>query len=141
MSPVAMVRATQDPERPQLTKQETSSTPDITNKGYSLPAGEAMKMSGWEPMSISDWKAGQNSDESSQIRLVRLSHMRYQHPDFASISGFLQDFGMQLVKQTKEKMWWRGYGDQHYVYVVEKGDTEKYLGGAFEVESFADLEK
>lgn len=141
MSALAMVRATQDPDCPQLTKQATSSTLDITNKGYTLPAAEAMKMSGWEPKSISDWKAGQNIDESFQICLVRLSHMRYQHPDFATISGFLQDFGLNLVKQTKEKMWWRGYGDQNYVYVVEKGDTEKYLGGAFEVESFADLEK
>ena len=122
-------------------KQETSSTSDITNKGYTLPAGEAMKMSGSQPTSISDWKASEKIFEGSQIRLVRLSHMRYQHPDFTSISGFLQDFGMHLVKQTEEKMWWRGYGDQHYVYVVEKGQTKKFLGGAFEVESFADLEK
>jgi hypothetical protein len=100
-----------------------------------------MKMSGWEPRSIDDWKTAKGIDESSQIRLVRLSHMRYQHPDFASISVFLQDFGMHLVKQTEEKMWWGGYGDQHYVYVVEKGETKKYLGGAFEVESYADLER
>lgn len=100
-----------------------------------------MKMTGWDRLSINDWKARENIDENSQIRLVRLSHMRYQHPDLTIISQFLQDFGMHLVKQTKEKMWWRGYSNQPYVYVVEKGDEMKFLGGAFEVESFADLER
>lgn len=144
MSPAAMTKTPSQLSKHALSptnKRETSSTPDITNKGYTLPAGEAMKMSGWEPMSISDWKAREKIDESSQIRLVRLSHMRYRHPDFTSISKFLQDFGMHLVKQNEKTMWWRGYGDQAYVYVVEKGETEKYLGGAFEVESIADLEK
>ncbi|KIM95298.1 hypothetical protein OIDMADRAFT_45226 [Oidiodendron maius Zn] len=98
-------------------------------------------MTGWDRLSINDWKARENIDESSQIRLVRLSHMRYQHPDLTVISQFLQDFGMHLVKQTEDKIWWRGYSNQPYVYVVEKGDEMKFLGGAFEVESFADLEK
>ena len=98
-------------------------------------------MIGWDRLSINDWKARENIDESSQIRLVRLSHMRYQHPDLTVISQFLQDFGMHLVKQTEKKIWWRGYGNQPYVYVVEKGDEMKFLGGAFEVESFADLER
>ena len=92
-------------------------------------------------MSISDWKRRESIDESAQIRLVRLSHMQYQHPSFTAISEFLQDFGMHLVKQTETKMWWRGYGDQPYVYVVVKGPEMKYLGGAFEVETIADLEK
>ena len=65
--------------------------------------------------------------------------MRYQHLDFAGISNFLQ-FGMHLVKQTEDKIWWRGYNDQPYVCVVGKGDMTFY-GGAFEVESSADLER
>ena len=113
---------------------------EFGNKGYTLPASKAMEMGGWDRLSINDWKIRENIDESKQIRLVRLSHMRYQHPDFKIISQFLQDFGMHLVKQTDEKMWWRGYGDQPYVYVVEKGEM-KFLGGAFEVESLADLER
>lgn len=100
-----------------------------------------MKMIGWDRMSLSYWKTRENRDESAQIRLVRLSHMHYHHPDFAAISEFLGDFGMHLVKQTEKKKWWRGYSDQPYVYVVEKGPEMKYLGGAFEVESIADLER
>jgi hypothetical protein len=100
-----------------------------------------MAMSGWERMPQAAWKAQQGIDETAQIRLVRLSHMRYQHPDFKPISEFLTDFGMHLVRQTEQKMWWRGYGDQPYVYVVEKGAEMKFLGGVFEVESYAELEK
>jgi hypothetical protein len=99
-----------------------------------------MEMIGWDRMLIKDWKVHENIDDSSKIRLVRLSHIRYQHPDFNAISTFLQDFGMHLVKHTEDKLWWRGSSNQPYVYVVEKGEM-KFLGGAFEVESFDDLER
>jgi hypothetical protein len=48
---------------------------------------------------------------------------------------------MRVVKRTEDKIWFGGYGDVHYVYVLEKGDDNKFLGGAFSVESEADLEK
>lgn len=51
------------------------------------------------------------------------------------------DFGMKVVKAREEKIWFGGYGPDQYVYVVEKGDTDKFLGGVFLVESYAELEK
>ncbi|OBU00224.1 hypothetical protein VE01_01676 [Pseudogymnoascus verrucosus] len=110
------------------------------NEGYSLPAKEAMKMIGWDSMSISDWKAREKIDQSKQIRLVCLSHMRYQQPDFTEISIFLENFGMHCVKKTEDAIWYRGYGSEPYVYVVEKG-PKKFLGGSYTVESYADLER
>lgn len=66
--------------------------------------------------------------------------MRYQHPDLATITTFMLDFGMGIVKKTEDDIWFGGYGPDHYVYYARKG-PKKFLGGTFEVESYADLEK
>jgi hypothetical protein len=79
-------------------------------------------------------------DPAKQIRLVRLVHMRYQHPDLGEITTFLRDFGMHVVKRTADKIWFRGYGPDQYVYYTQEG-PKKFLGGTFEVETYQDLEK
>lgn len=81
--------------------------------------------------------------------------MRYQHPDLDEITVFLKgirdpsvqlnmanktDFGMVVAKQTENEIWYRGYGNDQYVYYARKGEKQ-FLGGAFEVESYQDLEK
>ncbi len=40
--------------------------------------------------SLSDWRSQNNIDASKQIKLVKLSHIRYQHPDLDEITRFLQ---------------------------------------------------
>lgn len=51
------------------------------------------------------------------------------------------DFGMRIAKRTEHTIWFKAYGPDPYVYVVQKGAEPKYLGGTFIVESFADLER
>ncbi|KAL4894481.1 Glyoxalase/Bleomycin resistance protein/Dihydroxybiphenyl dioxygenase [Aspergillus ambiguus] len=71
---------------------------------------------------------------NKQIRLIKLAHMRYQHPDLDEITTFLQDFGMQVAKRTNDQIWYRGYGTDQYVYYAKRGE-KKFLGGTFEVEA------
>lgn len=47
---------------------------------------------------------------------------------------------MYISKQTNDEVWYRGYGVDQYVYYAKKGD-KKFLGGTYEVESYADLER
>jgi hypothetical protein len=47
---------------------------------------------------------------------------------------------MHVVKKTETRLWYRGYGPDQYVYYAQQG-PKKYLGGAFEVESYEELEK
>ncbi len=44
------------------------------------------------------------------------------------------------MKQTDTEIWFRGYGEDQYVYYARQG-PKTFLGGAFEVASFQDLEK
>lgn len=48
---------------------------------------------------------------------------------------------MRIAKQSEHKIWFKGYGPDPYVYVVQKGDGPKFLGSTFIVESYADLER
>lgn len=41
-------------------------------------------------LSIDEWRKQAGIDTSKQIRLVKLSHMRYQHPDLSKINTFLK---------------------------------------------------
>lgn len=63
-----------------------SSAPE-PNRGASVSDLVAV---GPEKQSLEDWKKQNNIDASKQIKLVKLSHVRYQHPDLDKITTFLQ---------------------------------------------------
>jgi hypothetical protein len=91
-------------------------------------------------MTLREWQASQNIDRDAQVKITKLSHMRYQHPDLTQITTFLRDFGMSVAQKAEGKRWFKGYGTDQYVYYAQEGE-KKFLGGAFEVESYAELEK
>ena len=47
---------------------------------------------------------------------------------------------MKVIKKTETERWYAGYGPDQYVYYARQG-PRKFLGGSFEVESYAELEK
>jgi len=110
------------------------------NVGKTIPDVEAM---GDETEPLAQWQKRTNIDTSKQVKIVKLAHMRYQHPDIPTITKFLKDFGMHIVKTSDDgkQLWFAGYGPDQYVYYAQAGDEKKFLGGTFEVESMAELEK
>ena len=120
-----------------LIETKTSFPAAACNSGASIPDVQA---SGSISQSISEWRAKRGIDVSKQVRIVKLAHMRYQHPDLDVIVQFLEDFGMQVVKRTETQVWLRGYGPDPYVYYAQKG-PKIFLGGTFLVETREDLIK
>ena len=100
-----------------------------------MPDTEALGPGG---ESIAKWRQDRGIDVSLQIRVKRLVHMRYQHPDLEAITAFLLDFGMQIAHRTVDRIWFSGYGVDQYVYYAQAG-PKKFLGGTFEVEEYDDL--
>lgn len=128
-------------ERPTTLVARYKADEDVTpNAGTSLQDREA-EGRGETGELISEWQKRKGIDKSKQIKIVKISHMRYQHPDLPKITKFLKDFGMHIVKETEDKVWWRGYGPDQYVYYCQKGPEKKFLGGTFLAESYEDLEK
>ncbi|EME49763.1 hypothetical protein DOTSEDRAFT_40913 [Dothistroma septosporum NZE10] len=120
-----------------ITAKQDNSVEVKFNQGATVPDVEAI---GPNSESLQSWQHRNNIDTSRQVKLVKLAHMRYQHPDLKTITKFLKDFGMHVIKSTDDKVWYRGYGNDQYVYYAQKGE-KKFLGGTFEVESMAELDK
>ncbi|KAF4164615.1 hypothetical protein CNMCM6936_008899 [Aspergillus lentulus] len=121
-----------------IRQSETTQTEIRPCRGASVPDVAAI---GEERESLAKWKERCGIKTENQIRLMKLAHMRYQHPDLDAITVFLQDFGMKVVKKTDDEVWYRGYGTDPYVYYARKGPKKEFLGGTFEVESYQDLER
>ncbi|KAF2808805.1 trihydroxytoluene oxygenase [Mytilinidion resinicola] len=128
---------TEEKVKPLRENGYTMSRDPSPNRGASMPDHIAV---GPESCSKASWRKANGVEASKQIRLVKLAHMRYQHPDLQQITNFLRDFGMHVVKKTETRRWYRGYGPDQYVYYAQQG-PKKFLGGAFEVESYEELEK
>ena len=82
---------------------------------------------------------------SDKIKLVRIAHVYYTHESLEKQHQFLQDFGLTEIKRANsgtsdEKIWYRGYGTEPFVYCLTKGDENEFGGAAFVVESRDELE-
>jgi hypothetical protein len=75
------------------------------------------------------------------ISLNRLGHVYYKHRDLERVHQFLLDFGMSEVKRVGDRIFYRGYGTEPFVYCAERGECDRFGGAGFVVDSFADLEK
>ena len=121
-----------------VTANEDSNETVKPNAGASVRDEDAM---GVRSEAISEWQKSVGIDPSKQVKIVKVAHMRYQHPDMPTITKFLKDFGMDIVKESEGKIWFGGYGEDQYVYYAQQGPEKKFLGGTFEVESYEELEK
>lgn len=58
----------------------------IRNQGAAVPDLVAV---GHQQEDVETWRARNNIDLAIQVKLVKISHMRYQHPDLEEIGQFL----------------------------------------------------
>jgi hypothetical protein len=56
------------------------------NRGAAVHANDASL----EIESVAVWQKNNGIDTTKQVKLVRLSHMRYQHKDMAKITTFMK---------------------------------------------------
>lgn len=79
---------------------------------------------------------------ASKIKVVRLAHVHYQHPDLHRGLSFLKDFGLVEESKNDKRVFLRGYGIQPFLYIAEQSpDTKRhFLGGYWVVESEAELQ-
>lgn len=74
-----------------------------------------------------------------KINLVRIAHVYYRHKEWEKAHQFLLDFGFEELNQTDDKIYYRGYGREPFVYCLIKSDKEEFGGAGFVVESEDDL--
>ena len=77
-----------------------------------------------------------------KIQLQRLLATHYEHPNLEKAHKFFIDFGLIEAQRSDDKIYYRGFGQDPYIYVAEKGvgGRAAFLGGIWVVASPADLE-
>lgn len=83
------------------------------------------------------------SNDPSKVQLSRISHVYFEHPDLENFARFAQDFGFVEVQRTDDRIYYRGYGIDPYVYVASRSNDGKprFRGPAFVAASEEDFEK
>ena len=74
-------------------------------------------------------------------KVVDLAFLRFELTDLEAQKEYLGHFGMQLAHETEDAIYYRGTGTQPYCYVANRGDSNRYLGAAFYVDSAEELEQ
>lgn len=79
------------------------------------------------------------------IRLLKTAFVVYEHLDFDRAKQFYLDFGLQIVLESDEEIFFRGYGSEPFVYHLKKANPSAsasvFGGAAYTVESYAELER
>jgi catechol 2,3-dioxygenase-like lactoylglutathione lyase family enzyme len=73
-------------------------------------------------------------------KAVDVSHVIYQATDLDRMATFLTDFGLAPAGRKDGALYMRGTGPAPYIHVTRRGNTNRFIGGAFRVASVGDLE-
>ena len=79
---------------------------------------------------------------AERVNLNHLMYVRYKHTDVLTTHKFLLDVDLDVVKETADKIWYRGFGEDPVCYILEKSEDGKaqLLGGGWAVNDYDDLE-
>ncbi|RDL40141.1 Glyoxalase resistance protein dioxygenase [Venustampulla echinocandica] len=80
------------------------------------------------------------SASTQKISLKRIAHVFYTHKNLEVAEKFLLDFGFSVTQRSDDKIYFRGYGPEPFVYCASKGTDNVFGGAAFVVDSMEDLE-
>jgi len=76
--------------------------------------------------------------EKHGIKVTDMAYARVAVPDLELAEQFLTDFGLIKVERTDTKLFMRGTGSDHHIYIAETGDP-KLIAYAFKARSGEDL--
>ena len=77
-----------------------------------------------------------------KIQLERVLATHYCHPSLSEAHRFFTDFGLIEAKRSDDKIYYRGFGQDPYIYIAEQSASGKaaFIGGIWVVSSRGDLE-
>ena len=84
-----------------------------------------------------------STGEDSRVQLVKTAHVVYYHTDLSKVRQFFLDFGLNIVEEREDAIFYAGYGVEPYCYVARKSTTGQaaFGGAAYVVSSRRELEK
>ena len=82
-------------------------------------------------------------NDPAKVQLARPAHVYFEHPDLDKFRRFAADFGFVEERVAKDRVYFRGYGRDPYVYVASKSKDgkQRFKGGAFVATSQEEFDK
>ncbi len=75
------------------------------------------------------------------VKAQRLAYLMWERPDLKKAKQFLHAFGLQVLQESSEAIYFRGTAEAPFCYMVKKARKAKFLGFGLEVASMQDLEQ
>ncbi|KAJ9654480.1 hypothetical protein H2198_006489 [Neophaeococcomyces mojaviensis] len=77
------------------------------------------------------------------IELLKTAFVSYSHVDFDTAKQFYLDFGLNIVEESPDSLFFRGYGTEPFIYHLKRSKTGKstFDGAAYIVTSRRELER
>jgi hypothetical protein len=79
------------------------------------------------------------SASTQKINLNHIAHVYYTHKNLDKAHQFLLDFGFSVTQRSDDKIYYRGYGTEPFLYCASKGTEDVFGGAAWVVDSIEDL--
>jgi catechol 2,3-dioxygenase-like lactoylglutathione lyase family enzyme len=75
------------------------------------------------------------------MRIAAIHHVKFAVRDLDRQEAFARDFGLETAERTSDRLAMRTCGGDSFAYVAERGDRDRFVGLAFEVDDEASLEE
>jgi hypothetical protein len=83
------------------------------------------------------------ANNPNKVQLASLGHVYFEHLNLDLFDSFAADFGFAVAKKKKEKIHYRGYGKDPFIYVASQSADDKphFRGPAFVAQSQEEFDK
>ena len=75
------------------------------------------------------------------VKAQRLAYLVWERPDLVKAKEFLEEFGLHVLEESLDAIYFRGTAAAPFCYVIKKAPKARFVGFALEVTSMEDLEK
>lgn len=66
--------------------------------------------------------------------------VRFELRDLEAQCKYLDDFGMQAVQKDNGSIYYRGTGEDAYIYAAQKGEADTFIAAGYEVDTLEELQ-
>lgn len=84
------------------------------------------------------------SADDPRVGIKKCAYVVYEHADLSKAEQFFLDFGMKIAERRPDKIYFKGYGPDPFVYVAKQSlvpSESRFGGAAYLVEHRKELEK
>lgn len=77
--------------------------------------------------------------EAPLCKVVDIVFVRFELKDLSVQKEYLEHFGMHLVRETQDAIYYKGSGSAPFLYTASKGSENRYVSAGYRVDNYSEL--